>query len=78
MRELRNPQPIQASGDALGDTTLADSLRQQAERMQNEAKGLMAESDRLLKEAAALDPAPVTVVTETKTRKPKIKKVNVT
>jgi hypothetical protein len=78
MRELRNPQPVQASGDVLGDTTIADNLRQQAERMQNEAKGLMAESDRLLKEAAALDPVLVTVVTETKTRKPKVKKVNVT
>ncbi len=79
MRELRNPQPIQASGDALGDTSIADSLRQQAERMQNEAKGLMAESARLMKEAASLDPVlAVKESVETKTRKPRAKKVNAT
>ena len=50
------PAGLQASGDALGDTTLANNLRQQAERMSAEAKGLLAEADRLLKEAASLDP----------------------
>ena len=51
------PAGLQASGDALGDTALASNLRQQAERMSAEAKGLLAEADRLLKEAASLDPA---------------------
>lgn len=60
-RRLRGDQntraPVQATGDALGDQTLANNLRQQAERMSREAKGLMAEADRLLKEAASLEPA---------------------
>ena len=48
--------PVVASGDALGDAALANNLRQQATNMTNEAKGLMAEADRLLKEAASMDP----------------------
>jgi hypothetical protein len=64
-KRLRGDQrPAPAGSDAalnaaaalLDDTGLATSLRQQAERMDREAKGLMAESARLLKEAAALDP----------------------
>lgn len=52
-----NKSPVRtASTDALGDTQLANNLRQQAEKMTREAKGLMAEADRLLKEAATLDP----------------------
>lgn len=50
--------PVQASGDALGDKTLADNLRQQAQKMEREAKGLLAEVERLLNEAQTLDPAP--------------------
>jgi len=66
--------PVQASGDALGDNAIANNLRQQAERMSREAKGLMAEVDRLLKEAAQLDP--VKPVAETKpAKKPTAKKV---
>lgn len=45
-----------AANAALDDSGLATNLRQQAERMDREAKGLMAEAQRLLKEAAALDP----------------------
>jgi hypothetical protein len=64
-KRLRGDQrPAPAGSDAalnaaaalLDDTGLASNLRQQAERMDREAKGLMAESARLLKEAAALDP----------------------
>lgn len=64
-KRLRGDQrPAPAGSDAalnaaaalLDDTGLATSLRQQAERMDREAKGLMAESARLMKEAAALDP----------------------
>lgn len=47
---------IESSGDALGDTALANSLRQQAERMSAEAKGLLAEANRLLEQAGSLDP----------------------
>lgn len=39
----------------LGDSQLANNLRTQAQRMHNEAQGLMAEADRLLKEAASME-----------------------
>ncbi len=66
LRGDNNKAPVQASGDTLGDQALANNLRQQAEKMQREAKGLLAEVDRLLKEAATLDPV--------KTTAPKAKK----
>jgi len=79
-----------SSNDLLGDTQLANSLRQQAEKMAREAKGLMAEADRLLQEAASLDPvkpaamkapkakkAPV-VEAAPKAKTTRAKKVNVT
>lgn len=76
LRGDQNKAPVQATGDALGDQVLANNLRQQAERMDREAKGLMAEAQRLLKEAASLDP--VKAVKETKTAKaesaPKVRK----
>lgn len=56
-------QPLMASGDALGDNAIANNLRQQAMRMSAEAKGLLAEADRLLQEASAIDPvAPAALV----------------
>ena len=58
--------PVVASGDALGDQALANNLRQQAERMNLEAKGLLAEAARLEKEASSLDPV--------KSQAPKAKK----
>ena len=56
------PTGLQGSTDTLGDTALATNLRQQAERMSNEAKGLLAEAQRLLDQASGLDPvkAPAT------------------
>lgn len=42
---------------ALDDSSLANNLRQQAIKMSNEAKGLLAEADRLLQEAAKMDPS---------------------
>lgn len=51
--------PLMASGDALGDNAIANNLRQQAMRMSAEAKGLLAEADRLLQEANAMDPVAV-------------------
>jgi len=38
---------------------LATNLRQQAAKMAAEAKGLLAESDLLLKQAAQMDPATI-------------------
>ena len=59
LRGDKNKAPVQATGDALGDQTLANNLREQAARMDREAKGLMAEAQRLLNEAASLDPVKV-------------------
>lgn len=47
--------PNQTPQGILGDTQLAENFRMQAEKMNREAKGLMAEADRLMKEAAQLD-----------------------
>ena len=56
-RDAKVQPPLMASNnDALGDQTLANNLRQQAARMAVEAKGLMAESQDLLKQAAEMDP----------------------
>ena len=64
-RKMRgNQQPvsnIQSTGEVLGDSSLANNLRQQAMKMEIEAKGLMAESQRLIKEANSLDPIPAVV-----------------
>jgi len=57
-RDATTTAPVVAStGDTLGDNQLADSFRQQAERMQREANGLVAEAQRLLNEAALLSPS---------------------
>lgn len=54
---FKSPQPqvIDPPSGILGDSQLANSLRQQAMKMHNEAKGLLAESDRLMKEAAQME-----------------------
>lgn len=69
------PQNISSTGDALGDNQIANNLRQQASKMASEAKGLLAESERLLKEAALLDPVKPVAETKpaTKTRKARTK-----
>jgi hypothetical protein len=46
---------VTATAGALGDGELANNLRQQAMKMAAEAKGLLAESDRLLKEASQME-----------------------
>lgn len=73
LRGDQNKAPVQATGDALGDQVLANNLRQQAERMDREAKGLMAEAQRLLKEAASLDPVKTVKETAPKAKKAKAK-----
>jgi hypothetical protein len=63
-------QPLTASSnDALGDNAIANNLRQQAQKMEAEAKGLLAESARLLSEAATMDPV---VKKATKVKKAKV------
>jgi len=90
MRGDSEPKPtapvgLQASGDALGDSVLANNLRQQAERMSAEAKGLLSEADRLLNEARSLDPTVVPQATtvsvktsEDKKTRSRPKKVTIT
>ena len=73
LRGDKNKAPVQASGDALGDQTLANNLREQAAKMDREAKGLMAEAQRLLKEAASLDPVKVVKESAPKAKKAKTK-----
>lgn len=55
MRGDKLPPIVAAPDGVIGDTALAANLRQQATKMSNEAKGLLAEADRLLKEASQLE-----------------------
>jgi len=70
------PKGIQASGDALGDATIAQTLRRQAAKMDAEAKGLLAEAQRLQKEAAQLEGIPTKAPAE-KSKKTTAKKTKV-
>ena len=79
MRGPQTPSPVQPTGDVLGDQVLAQQRLQQAQRMEAEAKGLLAEAQRLTDEAKSLDPGlskPTKTVTKTvkakKTTKPKV------
>lgn len=49
-----NNPPQYNSNGALGDDAIANNLRQQAERMAAEARGLLAESERMMKEVAGM------------------------
>ncbi len=57
MRGQQTNQPVAASGDALGDASLARQRIEQAQKMEREAKGLLAEAQRLTTEAQQLDPS---------------------
>jgi hypothetical protein len=57
-RQATPPLAADPSG-FIGDNQMANNLREQAMRMASEAKGLMAEADRLIREASQLDPVPV-------------------
>lgn len=63
VRRMRGP--VEGSADTLGDASLAKQRMDQATKMAAEARGLLAESDRLTAEAQTLDPSlapkPVTV-----------------
>lgn len=50
-------QNAQLSNGIMSDIDLAKQRIQQAEKMQNEAKGLMAEAERLMEEAKSMDPS---------------------
>jgi hypothetical protein len=71
-RELQAPPTartnLAGSNQALDDVALANNLRQQATKMEAEAKGLLAKSARIMKEASALAGTPV--ATEPKRGRP--------
>lgn len=52
------------TANALSESNLANNLKQQAERMAAEAKGLLAESERLIKQAQELEASVNTSLTE--------------
>jgi hypothetical protein len=55
--------PAQNSNDALSDRALAANMLSQAERMEREAKGLLAEAARMKKDAERMDPGVVAAPT---------------
>jgi len=59
-RRMRNNQTqpvVSQSNDLLGDASLARQRLEQAQKMEREAKGLLAEAQRLTEEAQSLDPS---------------------
>jgi hypothetical protein len=65
MRGNQNPPAgLQSSGDALGDAAIAQQRIQQANKMAAEARGLLAESERLMAEARSMDPTLTPVVSQ--------------
>lgn len=74
-RRMRGPQsnsPIVGSNDLLGDASLAKQRLEQAQKMEREAKGLLAEAQRLTTEAQSLDPSLAPKQTKTKTKKAEV------
>lgn len=65
------PRGLQAADGALGDSVLANNLLQQAQKMAIEAKGLLAESARLEKEANEMLGIPVATQTTVDVAAPK-------
>lgn len=58
VRRMRgNQNPVVPTGDLLGDASLAKQRLEQAQKMEREAKGLLAEAQRLMDEAKSLDPS---------------------
>jgi hypothetical protein len=58
VRRMRgNQNPVVPTGDLLGDASLAKQRLEQAQKMEREAKGLLAEAQRLTDEAKSLDPS---------------------
>jgi hypothetical protein len=71
VRRMRgNQNPVVPTGDLLGDASLAKQRLEQAQKMEREAKGLLAEAQRLTDEAKSLDPSVLpSAVIETKPTK---------
>ena len=71
-RQAGQVPPVQASADgALDDRTLAANMLAQAQRMEAEGKGLLAEAARMKKDAERLQPNVVASATVTTADKPK-------
>lgn len=62
VRKTMEHIPTAPSG-VMADSALANNLRNQATRMANEAKGLLAESQRLMNEAAEMEGIPIATQT---------------
>jgi hypothetical protein len=78
VRRMRgNQNPVTPTGDLLGDAALASQRLEQAQKMEREAKGLLAEAQRLMDEAKSLDPSvipePAIETKPTKARKTRAK-----
>lgn len=74
VRRMRgNTNPVTPTGDLLGDASLAKQRLEQAQKMEREAKGLLAEAKRLTDEAKSLDPT-ITEPTVIETKSIKVKK----
>lgn len=71
-RRMREKSQPTAAVGALDDSSIANNLRAQAEKMAVEARGLLAESERLLNEAHSLEKPAVVEVIEKKTRTKKV------
>lgn len=69
------PQPLQPSNDALSDRAIAANMLAQAQKMEAEGKGLLAESARMRKDAERMDPGvvasaiPTTAITASTSKK---------
>jgi hypothetical protein len=79
MRGEATLPPVAAAADGtLGDDTLAHSLMAQANKMAAEARGLLAESERLQKQAQEMMPTVAPIVEATPKKKPgRVKKARV-
>jgi hypothetical protein len=75
MRNSESSTDSQAQG-ILNDNQLAEDLRKQAMKMSQEAKGLLAESERLMAQADGMDPKPVIKERTRRTKKTE-SKVNI-
>ena len=62
MQTTQPAQPTFTDGDALSDRAIAANMLGQAERMERDAKGLLAEAARMKKDAERMDPGVIASV----------------
>jgi hypothetical protein len=72
-RQNRQAALSAPTSNTLNDSDLASNLQQQAQKMITEAKGLLAEADRLQKQASGMIPPPVVTATKPVKAKKKTK-----